>query len=121
MREKPKPVSIFFHPGSAVDKTCWRPPVDIYRTGDGWLLKFDLAGVRPEDVSVRVQGCRITVEGTRLDRVVEGTMGQYLMEISYNRFERTVDLPCDLRNPRVEIEGRDGILIVRLKQEERER
>ena len=25
----------------------WRPNVDVYRTAAGWLVKFELAGVRP--------------------------------------------------------------------------
>lgn len=28
----------------------WVPPADIYRLMDGWLLKFELAGVEPENV-----------------------------------------------------------------------
>ena len=34
----------------------WSPPVDIYRTRDGWLVKFDLAGVRAEDIVLKTAG-----------------------------------------------------------------
>lgn len=34
----------------AFQKTFWQPPADIYRLARGWLVKFELAGVRPEDV-----------------------------------------------------------------------
>jgi len=40
----------------------------------------------------------------------------YSMEISYNRFERTISLPCEFANPHVSLEGRDGILIVRVSE-----
>ena len=45
----------------------WRPAADVYRVRDGWLVKFDLAGVRPEDVEVsreeREDGTRGIVAG----------------------------------------------------------
>ena len=93
----------------------WQPHADVYRTRTGWLVKLDLAGVRPEDVSVRLRKCGLTVSGIRRDWTVEDAAGHYLMEISYNQFERSIDLPCDdMERARFEMEFRDGILLVRL-------
>jgi HSP20 family protein len=92
----------------------WRPPADVYRTRNGWLFKFDLAGVRLEDVTVRLQGCALIVSGVRRDWTIEDIAGTYLMEISYNRFERRLELPCELENAPIQLESRDGILLVRL-------
>ena len=94
----------------------WRPSVDVYRCHEGWLLKFDLAGVREEDISVEAQGCHVRVSGIRRDWKIEEIDSYYSMEISYNRFERTVELPCQFRNPLVALEARDGIVIVRLRE-----
>ena len=95
----------------------WAPPADVYRTRDGWLLKFDLAGVRLEDVLVTVRGRRITVSGSRRDLMAEEGCSYYSMEISYNRFERTIEMPSSLDNARVMLEARDGILMVRVRIE----
>ena len=92
----------------------WRPPVDVYRGGRDWLLKFDLAGVRPEDVVVRIAGRRITVSGVRRDWVVEQGYTCHSMEISYDRFERTIELPGELNDPEFSLEARDGLLFVRV-------
>ena len=93
----------------------WQPRADVYRTHTGWTLKFDLAGVRPEDVAITLLKCGVTVSGIRRDWTLDDVAGHYLMEISYNRFERTIQLPCDdVERARFEIESRDGILIVRL-------
>jgi|SRR5450759_1726739 HSP20 family protein len=94
--------------------TVWRPLADIYRTRDGWLLKFDLAGVRLEDVTVSVRGRMISVSGCRKDTVIESGASYYSMEISYNRFERTIEMPTSLDAARMTLEARDGILMVRL-------
>jgi HSP20 family protein len=98
----------------------WRPLMDVYRTRDGWLLKFDLAGVRLEDVSVVVRGRRVSVNGFRKDTVVEEGSCYYSMEISYNRFERTVEMPVSLDHARISLEARNGILLVRMSLEGKE-
>jgi HSP20 family protein len=92
----------------------WAPSADVYRTQNGWLLKFDLAGVRLEDVTVSVRGRYVSVSGVRRDSVVEEGCSYYVMEISYNRFERSIEMPADLGNARVSLEARDGLLLVRV-------
>ncbi len=47
--------SMFF-PANVLGEMVWHPAADIYRAPCGWLLKFDLAGVNPEDVAIAVQG-----------------------------------------------------------------
>src|ERR1700731_1767200 len=89
----------------------WEPSADVYRTRDGWLLKFDLAGVRPEDVTVSVSGRMVKVTGVRRDTSVEEGCSYYAMEISYNRFERSLEMPVNLANARVTIEARNGLLL----------
>lgn len=92
----------------------WQPPVDVYRSPRGWLLKFDLAGVRPEDVQVKIAGSRVTVTGIRRDWVLEQGWSYHSMEISYNRFERVIELPGDLSKAEFSLEARDGLLMVRV-------
>ncbi len=115
--EKRKHSPVFFFAASpAIAQGTWKPSADVYRIHDGWLLKFDLAGVDMEDVTVEVQGCRVTVSGIRRDWLVEEGASYYSMEIAYNRFERTIDLPCHFRHPRVGLENKNGLLIIRITE-----
>jgi HSP20 family molecular chaperone IbpA len=57
------------------------------------------------------------VSGVRRDTVIEEGCSYYAMEISYNRFERYLDMPTNLENARVTIEARDGLLMVRMSTE----
>src|SRR5919205_684335 len=54
MRDMPRQVAAFFLAGEdAGREAVWRPRADVYRTPDGWLVKLELAGVRPdEDVTI---------------------------------------------------------------------
>jgi HSP20 family protein len=114
--DRPKQFPVFRFAPARAQETCWRPPVDIYRTRRGWLLKFDLAGVRIDDVSVEVRGSRITISGVRRDWLAEEDASYYSMEIAYSRFERTIELPCRFSHPHIALEGRDGLMIVRITE-----
>jgi HSP20 family protein len=92
----------------------WQPSADVHRTQDGWLVKFDLAGVHVSDVMVAIRGRRLTVSGVRRDSFVEEGSSYYSMEISYNRFERSLMMPANLENARVSIVAREGLLLVRM-------
>jgi HSP20 family protein len=107
-----------FPPGALpVEAGLWRPAVDIYRTRDGWLLKFDLAGVHPDDVRLQIQRNQLTVHGTRRDFCLEEGCCHFQMEISYSRFERTVTLPVDLDLAHITQDHRYGMLLVRISLE----
>ncbi|REK09858.1 MAG: Hsp20/alpha crystallin family protein [Planctomycetota bacterium] len=96
----------------------WKPAVDVYRTAHGWLLKYELAGVSPSDVQVLLAGRTITVRGLRRDMRIEETHESYCMEISYNQFERSLELPCEMATMHAATQYRDGMLFVRLTTKE---
>jgi len=112
-------MAFFFLPVSQAGvEPLWRPPVDVYRTRSGWLLKFELPGVRAEDVDVQTYGSTLLVRGARRDYSLEDVCSVYSMEISYSRFERAIELPCNLEDARLALELRDGNLLVRVSPKE---
>jgi HSP20 family protein len=109
--------SLFLPGAETCAEAAWHPSADVYRTPRGWLVKFDLAGVRPEDLAVSVRGPRLTVRGSRRDWCAEEGCRYYRMEIAYSHFERSLELPCNLERARVAVEYRDGMLLVRIQTE----
>lgn len=102
------------------EKTEWLPPADIYRASWGWILKFDLAGVRLEDILVHADKNTVTVRGVRRDYMIEEGCCHYSMEITYSHFARTIELPDDLDEAQFRLDYRDGILFVRIRRNEEE-
>ncbi len=94
--------------------SCWEPAADVYQAADGWLVKFDLPGVQPQDVNLGIQGRRLSVGGVRRDRFQQAGLRFYRMEISYNSFQRSIELPKEIDESRIESEFQDGMLLVRL-------
>lgn len=94
----------------------WQPLIDVYELRDGWLLKADLAGVRPNEVNVSVTGRVVTIHGLRRDSCVEEGCCHYRMEISYSQFERSIELPADPGPTTIKTEYRDGMLLIRIRR-----
>jgi HSP20 family protein len=97
--------------------TIWRPAADVYRTSTGWLVKFELAGVRPEDIELEVRGRCLSIHGRRQDWVIEKGCHYYALEISYSAFERRIEFPVEFDKYRVSTEYHAGMLLVRIEQE----
>lgn len=100
---------------SSAYQTCpWQPLVDVYRGTRGWLIKLDLAGVKVEDVELHISGRQLTIQGLRRDcSIVEGQQA-YSMEIAYNRFQRSIELPSDIEGAQILTEYDNGMLLVHL-------
>ncbi len=108
---------LFLPAAERLQESVWRPAMDVHRTRGGWRLKFELAGVRPEDITVLAQGNRLSVSGFRRDTCPGGDEHCYAMEIAYCRFERTVELPCDVESARFSVDYRDGMLVIQIRTE----
>ena len=95
----------------------WRPRADIYRTPEGWFVKFELAGVRPDDIRLAVRGQTLLLEGSRRDECPRLDSHCYHLEITYSRFERAVDLPGLSERAQMTASYRDGMLLVEVVTE----
>ncbi len=112
-------IQTLFLPAADVARQLdWQPSADVYRTNNGWLFKFDLAGVRPQDIQLVASGKTLTIRGVRRDCLLEEGCCQYRMEIAYNRFERSIQIPRPLEGSAIRTEYRDGMLIVRISWED---
>jgi HSP20 family protein len=109
-------MNCLFLPGAGARlETPWRPALDIYHTRSGWIVKFELAGVRVEDIDLTALGNRLTLRGVRRDTIAE-ECSYYRMEIDYSSFERSVELPCDLKRADITTDFRDGMLLVHIHE-----
>lgn len=113
-------ISLSFFFAEAAAEIGWRPLADIYRTREGWFVKLDLAGVRPQDISTARQGTRLCIRGIRHDLVVKDGCSHYSMEIPYGHFERTIELPCDVERADLSVEFSEGLLLLHVKVNEEE-
>ena len=90
----------------------WRPPVDIYETADGFVLKVELAGVEKEDVSVEVKEDVLTLKGERLlDPAIKDEQ-YYRKERAFGKFQRSFTLHESIKPGQVKASFKNGILTI---------
>lgn len=98
----------------------WLPSADVYQTPDGWLVKVELAGVSTEDIEIEIQGNVLYIAGTRRDQMCQAVgVSYHQMEITYSRFEKTLQFPASIEGASIEHNFDNGLLIIRLWKEER--
>jgi HSP20 family protein len=95
----------------------WNPAADVYQTHDGWIVKVDLAGVRPGDVEVTIDGPVLRISGLRRDSVCGEGISHYQLEITYSRFEKTIQFPGSIEHATITRDYHDGLLILQLRGE----
>lgn len=117
MASDSSPSIAFFLQHNVVREPDWRPATDVYRLRNGWMVKFELAGVEPDDIELTVHGRFLRVRGRRRDCCMAPDCRQVHMEIAYSRFERQVELPADLTSLSLQTEFRLGMLLVHVRQE----
>ena len=99
----------------------WRPPVDIYETADGIVLKVELPGVNKDDVSVEVKDNVLTLKGERLLDPVIKDEHYYRKERSFGKFNRSFSLQEPIKPDLIKASFKDGILTVAIPSPEEEK
>jgi len=92
----------------------FRPAVDIYETTQGLVLRLELAGVAPGDVSLTLTGNELVVRGRRRPQLPEGIRRFVHLEMAFGIFERSFRLPIPIDPQGVEARYVDGVLEVHL-------
>lgn len=95
------------------DVTC-SFAVDIFEDKDQVLLKAELPGVNPKDVSLHVEGNVLTISGEKRLEFEEKKDSYVRIERGYGRFSRSFTLPPYVDSNQVTAEYADGVLTVSL-------
>jgi HSP20 family protein len=102
------------HPYRAGESVGWTPACDIYEDEDAVRLRFELAGVDPKKVELRVENGVLTIKGERSLDHADRRENYHRVELAYGTFTRSFSLPSTVDPERISAEARDGILTVSL-------
>jgi HSP20 family protein len=92
--------------------------MDAYRSGDEFVVQFDLPGVDAESIDLTVEKNVLTVHAERRRPVQEG-VEMVISERPQGTFSRQLFLGESLDTERIEASYEDGVLILRLPVAER--
>jgi HSP20 family protein len=102
----------------------WSPPTDVFETADGIVVKMELPGVRPEDLSIHLVDDHLVVKGRRVDPDAGRKIQYHQMEICFGTFAKVVFLRLNYERDGITATLKDGYLnlvIPRSREPRRER
>ena len=92
--------------------------VSVKESGDQVQVCVELPGVAKQDVNVSVNDGILTISAERREPELKGEEQWIRNEITYGKFERTIDLPFSVDVEKVSAEHENGILQVILPKHE---
>ena len=93
-------------------------PMDAYRSGDRFIVHFDLPGVDPGSIDLTVEKNVLTVHAERRRAEAEG-LEMLVAERPHGTFSRQLFLGETLDTDRIAAQYRDGVLTLRIPIAER--
>jgi len=96
----------------------WNPAADVYHTSDGWVVKVDLAGVCTDELEIELSDSLLSIRGCRRDTHFRDGFVYQQMEITYSRFEKSIQFPSPIEGATVRHDYSDGFLIIKVRREQ---
>lgn len=92
------------------------PQVNVFRDGNGIVVRTELPGVTPSDVQVNAERRRLTISGERKPESGVQNGAFHRRERAVGRFSRTLILPEDVDVSEAKAEYAHGVLTIRIPQ-----
>ncbi|MBI4848239.1 MAG: Hsp20/alpha crystallin family protein [Nitrospirae bacterium] len=90
------------------------PTVDMYTEGKDVVFKFDLPGMKKEDIKVDLAENILTISGERTKTETIEKEDYYRAERTFGTFHRRFELPTDLDTEKINAHYENGVLELRI-------
>ncbi len=88
---------------------------DVSETDEAIIVKAELPGVDPKELEVNLTGSTLTVKGKKKKSVKKN---MHRIERSFGSFSRSITLPCEVKEDKIEATFKDGVLHLKLPKAE---
>jgi len=90
------------------------PRMDVAETDKEVTITAELAGLDEKDVEITLQDNVLTIKGEKKAERQENQANRYVAERSYGAFCRSIELPAEVEQDKIDATFKKGILTVRL-------
>ena len=88
--------------------------VDVYETKNEIIVKSTVAGVKPENLEISISNDLLTIRGFRREEEEINEADYYTRECYWGAFSRSIVLPREVDQKKVDAGVKNGILTIRL-------
>jgi HSP20 family protein len=115
MRRMTEEMDRVFGDGSAREgngEMLWSPAVEISQGEGNYVVRAELAGLKPDDVKLEIENDALVLHGERKYEREEEKGGVRRTEMRYGRFYRTIPLPEGANPDQARAKYENGVLEV---------
>lgn len=95
------------------------PAVDVWETDQDVKVRADLPGVEPENLEIYTTDDSLSIRAESKKEEESKERGFYRAERRYGRFERTIDLPVNVKPDQAKAAFKNGVLEITLPKTEK--
>jgi len=88
--------------------------VDVFQTDQSIVIKTAIAGVKPEDINISINNDVLTIRGKRKRDEEINDEDYYYRECYWGAFSRSIVLPLEVRQDKIEAIFKNGVLTITL-------
>ncbi|MGE0824384.1 MAG: Hsp20/alpha crystallin family protein [Candidatus Binatia bacterium] len=96
--------------GGVWDTGSWAPAIESHVDNGNLIVKADLPGIDPKEVSISVMGNQLTIEGERKKEEKKEEKDYFYQEVSYGKFSRRMTLPEGVDADKIKANYKNGVL-----------
>jgi len=94
------------------------PAVDVKESETEFVIKAEIPGIAQEDLNVSLTGDVLTISGEKKEEKEEKGENLYRVERSFGSFSRSLKMPIEIQEDKIEANYKDGILTLKLPKAE---
>jgi HSP20 family protein len=99
-----------FAPGHVFEEFEWTPTLEVVEKEGRLIARFELPGLKKEEITVTVNEEGLTVTGERKREEEKKNQNWYRTERAYGKFVRTVPLPVGVNTAEIKATFHNGVL-----------
>jgi HSP20 family protein len=96
----------------------WIPPVDILDTADKVTVKVEVPGLDIKNIEISLSRDVLTIKGEKKTERDEKGKNFFLSERSYGSFSRSLRLPVEVEEDKIEATYKHGVLTITCPKKE---
>jgi HSP20 family protein len=94
------------------DSGEWFPSLDVSETKNEIVVKAEVPGMDPKDIDISLSNGTLTIKGEKKQEREEKEEDYHLVERHYGSFMRSVMLPTEVKQDKINASYKNGVLKV---------
>jgi len=92
----------------------WMPAIDVERSDGNLVMRADVPGFKPGEISIEVEDEMLTISGKHEEKKEEKSKHFLRHERRFGSFSRSIALPSGVDASKISAETHDGVLEVKV-------